>query len=231
MDACIIAIKRKIQVLQELGREKEVIPLAHHILDIFNDYRQHSSEFNDNSFRLSNVNEEMEPYCDFYTSQTYGCLARAFAETGMTDSSIHYLSLFGDSEFGRSLEGRKMVAPTWGKLGYYDKMLSIYDELTEQMGSDTLNFDYLEILQGRAEAAKAMGDLSTVVDYLQRYVKLGYHLNDLVHKSHVHEYAIRYHLQEERMNTEREEAAKKRMGFVALSLGFVILIVIFLSYS
>lgn len=72
-----------------------------------------------------------------------------------------------------------------------------------------------------------MGDLSTVVDYLQRYVKLGYHLNDLVHKSHVHEYAIRYHLQEERMNTEREEAAKKRMGFVALSLGFVILIVIF----
>lgn len=59
-----------------------------------------------------------------------------------------------------------------------------------------------------------MSDLSTIVDYLQRYVKLGYHLNDLVHKSHVHEYAIRYHLQEERMNTEREEAAKNAWGLL-----------------
>ena len=226
MDACVIALKRKIQVLQELEREEEVIPLAHHIILIINDLRKHSSEFNDNSYRLSNEEEEMECYCDFYTSQAYGYLARAFAETGMVDSAKFYLSLFEESNFGRSLEGRMVIAPTWGRLGFYGKMLSTYDELTEQMGNDTLNFDFLEILQGRAEAAKTMGNHKAAFDYLQRYVKLGYYLNERVHKSHVHEYAVRYHLQEERLKTEREEAAKKRMSVVALSLGILVLIVI-----
>lgn len=225
MDACVIALKRKIQVLQDLGREEEVIPLARHVIEVVNDYHQHRSEFTNNSYRLSNDEEETEHYCEFYISQAHGYLARAFAEVGEKDSSKHHLSLFEKSEFGRSLEGRKMIAPTWCKLGYYGKMLATYNELTEQMGADTLNFDYLEILQGRAEAAKALGNPYATVDYLQRYVKLGYYLDDLINKSHAYEYAVRYHLQEERLNTERVEAAKKRNGLIALSLGIIVLIV------
>ena len=226
MDACVIALKRKIQVLQELGREEEVIPLAHHIIQIVNDYRQHSEEYNNNSYRLSGDEEETQRYCDFYASQSNGYMAHAFAATGKVDSSKHYLSLFEQSDYGRSIEGRKMIAPTWGLLGNYDKMLATYDEWTEQMGADTLNFDYLEILKGRAEAAKAKGKPYDAVEYLQRYVKLGYQLNEMVHKSHVHEYAVRYQLQEERINTEREKAAKKRMEGIALFLGLLVVIII-----
>jgi transcriptional regulator GlxA family with amidase domain len=38
-----------------------------------------------------------------------------------------------------------------------------------------------------------------------------------------HEYAARYQLQEERLNTELEEAAKKRMGIIATLLGIMLI--------
>lgn len=230
MDACVIALKRKIQVLQEMGREEEVIPLAHHIIQIVNDYRQHPGDYTDNSYRLSNEEEEADGYCDFYTSQAHGYLAHAFALTGKVDSSKHYLSLFEESEFGRSLEGRKMIALTCCLLGDFGKMLATYDEWTEQMGADTLNFDYLEILQGRAEAAKAMGNPSAAIDYLKQSLKLDHYLNNQVLRSRAHEYAIRYHLQEERMNTEREGIAKKRNGLISLFLSLIVLTVCVLIF-
>ena len=44
-------------------------------------------------------------------------------------------------------------------------------------------------------------------------------------ESKAHEYAARYRLQEERLNTEREQAAKKRIGLIATLLGIMLLIV------
>ena len=49
-------------------------------------------------------------------------------------------------------------------------------------------------------------------------------------ESKAHEYAARYRLQEERLNTEREQAAKKRIGLIATLLGIMLLIVAFFVF-
>ena len=250
MDACIIAIKRKIQVLQELERHEEVIPLAHHIIDMVNDYQQHHEAYRDNSYRLSNDPEETRLYCAFFRAQAQGYLAYSYAslaeqkegnkaaatpdskgghaisKTAARDSAYHYLALFEQSSFGHSLDGRWSIAPTWLLMGSYDKMLATYDEVESQMGDDTITMEYLEMLRGRAVAANAMGNLHAAINYWQRFVALGYYLSNKVHKSQVHEYAVRYRLQEERLNTEREEAAKQRITIVAILLGIIVVIVV-----
>lgn len=225
MDACVIAIRRKILVLKKLNRVEEVIPLTQHLIEIIGDYRENYDEYTDNSYRMPTEKEEVEGYCDYYTAQANGYLAYAYAVLNDTKQSRHYLELFENSNYGHELYGRETIAPTWCLLGDFDKMLATYDEVTEQMGNDTINLDYAKMLRGRAIAAKAMDNPSASADYWQRYSDL----KDLLHKqlmeSKAHEYAARYRLQEERHNTEREEAAKKRIGLIANLLGIMLLVV------
>ena len=53
MDAFIIAVKRKITVLNNQGRYAEVIPLAQRILDRLDHYEQHAMDYAEDSYRLS----------------------------------------------------------------------------------------------------------------------------------------------------------------------------------
>ena len=225
MDACVIAIRRKINVLKKLNRVEEVIPLSQHLIEMINDYREHYNQYTDNSYRMPTDKDEVEGYCDYYTAQANAYLAYAYAVMNNTKQARHYLELFENSDYGRSLYGRENIAPTWCLLGDFDKMLATYDEVMEQMGNDTINLDYAKMLRGRAIAAQAMDNPSASADYWQRYAEL----KDLLHKqlqeSKAHEYAARYQLQEERLNTEREQAAKKRIELIAALLGIMLLMV------
>lgn len=223
-DACIIAIRRKIHVLKKLNRASEVIPLAKHLIEIIGDYREHYEQYTDNSYRMPTDKEEVEGYCDYYTAQANGYLAYAYAALGDTKQARHYLKIYEKSDYGRTLYGRENIAPTWCLLGDYDKMLATYDEVTAQMGDDTVNLDYAKMLRGRAIAAKARGN-TAATNYWQRYSDMKDLLHKQLQRGKAHEYAARYRLQEERLNTEREEAAKKRMGIIASLLGALLFVV------
>ncbi len=225
MDACVIAIRRKILVLKKLNRVEEVIPLTQHLIEIIGDYRENYDEYTDNSYRMPTEKEEVEGYCDYYTAQANGYLAYAYAVLNDTKQARHYLELFENSDYGHELYGRETIAPTWCLLGDFDKMLATYDEVTEQMGNDTINLDYAKMLRGRAIAAKAMDNPSASANYWQRYSDLKDLLYKQLMESKAHEYAARYRLQEERHNTGREEAAKKRIGLIANLLGIMLLVV------
>jgi len=223
LDACVIALRRKISVMKKLGREEEIIPLAQHLIEILDNYREHYAEYADNSYRMSTDKEEVEGYCDYYTAQAYGNLAHAYASLNKTKQARHYLELFEESGYGHSLYGRQSITPTWCLLGDYGKMLATYDEVTAQMGNDTVNLDYAKMLRGRATAAKAMGNNAAAIDYWQRYSNLKDTLNHQLLEGKAHEYAAHFQLQEERINTEREAAAKKRIGIIATLLGIMLI--------
>ena len=223
LDAYVIALRRKILVMKKLGREEEIIPLAQHLIEVLAHFREHYAEYDDNSYRMSTDKEEVEGYCDYYTAQAYGNLAHAYASLNKTKQARHYLDLYEATAYGHTLFGRQSITPTWCLLGDYGKMLATYDEVTAQMGNDTVNLDYAKMLRGRATAAKALGNTIAAIDYWQRYSDLKDTLNHHLLEGKAHEYAARYRLQEERLNTEREEAAKKRMGIIATLLGIMLI--------
>lgn len=234
MDACIIALKRKINLLDILGRPESVIPLAQRIIEKIDDYRAHRDEYADGSFRMPPSDEQFYSYCNFYTAQAYGFLAKAYADMGQDDTARHYLSSFEESDYGKTFSGRMMASNTWVVLGDYDKMLAIYDIAETRLGTDTINLDFSTMLHNRAIAAEAAGDYQTATDFWHRYISIKENLDRKQHEGQAYHYAARYKLQEERMNTEREQAKAKYnkslalAGFilVLLSIGFIIRLLI-----
>lgn len=224
MDACIIAIKRKINVLDQLGKPADVMPLAQRIIKKINDYREHSDEYDDGTFRMPATPEQIEKYCNFYTAQAYGFLAKAYADLGITNTAKCYVELFEESDYGKTYSGRMMISPTWCILGDFDKMLAIYDEATERLGTDTLNVDYVTVLYGRAMAAAATGNYNAASNYWQRYSKLINMLNMKQQASQAYHYAAKYHLQEERQKTEQEQAKAHNNMMMAI-VGFILFVV------
>ena len=234
MDACIIALKRKINVLDILGRPENIIPLAKRIIEKIDDYREHRDEYADNSYRLPPSDEQFYSYCNFYTAQANCFLAKAYADLGQDDTARHYLSLFEESDYGKTFSGRMMASNTWFVLGDYDKMLAIYDEADTRLGADTLNLDFSSMLYNRAIAAESAGDYQAATNYWHRYDRIKHILDRKQQEGQAYHYAARYKLQEERMNTEREQAKAKHneslawAGFilVILSVGFIIYLLI-----
>ena len=234
MDACIIAIKRKINLLDILGKPESIIPLAKRIIEKIDDYREHRDEYADGSFRMPPSDEQFYNYCNFYTAQAYCFLAKAYADMSQHDNARYYLSLFEDSDYGKTFSGRMMASNTWFVLGDYDKMLAIYDVAAERLGNDTMNHDFSIMLYNRAVAAEAAGNYQTATDYWHRYETIKRTLDKKQQEGQAYHYAARYKLQEERMNTEREQAKAKHnemlawAGFilVILSVGFIIRLLI-----
>ena len=226
-DACIIALKRKINVLQEQECCVEIIAPAKMIVEKLNDYEQHPDDYHDGTIREPAI-ADVPGYCAFYRSQAYGFLANAYANIGDRANARQNLTLFEQSQYGQTFDGRKMIAPTWCKLGDYDKMLAVYDEMEQHMGTDTICFDYTTILHDRAVAAKARGHHAEAYDYMSRYAALSQSLNDSLQASEAHEYAARYHAQEQELQIEREQAKSARKNiyiwsFVIISLLAVII--------
>ncbi len=205
MDACIIALKRKIYVLFEVERSNEVPPLAKRMIERLNDYREHPEDYNDGSFRLPPNEEKRLDYCNFYISQAYSYLMIAYGDLGTLDSSSYYLTLFLKSDYSNTLVGKMMLSSAYLRLGQYGKVKPLYDEIEACMGADTVNSDYAILLRGRAMMAEAAGNYYAANNYRKRYNNLKETLNKQLLESRAHEYAARYHLQEEEMKVESEK--------------------------
>ena len=229
MDACIIALKRKIYVLFEIERSNEVIPLANRMIEKLNDYREHPEDYNDGSFRLPPNEEKRLDYCNFYISQAYSYLMIAYSDLGTLDSSRYYLALFEKSNYSKSLVGKMMLAAAYLRLGQYSKVQPLYDEIEARMGADTINSDYAILLRGRAIMAEAAGNYYAANNYRKRYNNLKETLNKQLLESRAHEYAARYHLQEEEAKVVAEQQKVKNSRrmiiglaiFALVALGFI----------
>ena len=150
LDAWVIAAKRKITVLKEAGQTEQIIPVAHSIIDRLTDYEQHPDDYGDGTYRKPS-DEDRQGYIDFYRAQAYGYMAEAYARNGESQKAHECLEKFEQSDYGQTLDGRKMIAPTWVLLGETEKMEAMYEDLT------TVRFrDYeqrMEIERQKAEAS------------------------------------------------------------------------------
>lgn len=234
MDAFIVAVKRKINALDELGRHKEVISLAQRILDHLDHYEQHVQDYAEDSYRLSwsDHPNDRDRYLDFSRAQAWGFLAQAYAYNDSLQKAREYLALFDQSDYGKTFMARRMIAPTQMALGMYDEALATYTELERRMAADTLNDDYAIILRSRATAARAKGHVAEALDYQTRYANLSKVLSDSLHRSEAHNYAARYHAQEQQLKIQESEAASERKSIIigVCILLFMIAVAVSLYY-
>lgn len=230
LDASIIALKRKAEICNEIGFYDEVISATQHMLDLLADYEQHPSDCHDGSFREPD-DDDRPGYIDFYRGKVYAYLAMAKASLGDKVESMEYLELYGQTSAGQSITGRFMIAPTLGRLGQYDEMLAIYDEVELLLGTDTLNANYAEILYGRAKVAEVQGHKDEAISYWKRHDELNTLLGDKLLHSKAHLYAARFNAQEQQREIERHRDAVRRARMTGFGIGIAgLLILVFALY-
>jgi len=241
LDACIIAMKRKLTALSLLPditmpgdsmtvgqRHQNIIRLAERFIAKLDDYEQHPQDYADGSPRQPD-SDEVPGYCGFYRSQAYVFLAQAYAslsEKGKVKSeefaaarkkAREYCALFEQTPFGQTLNGRSAISETWRLLGDYDKMQATYDAIDSLSGGDTLNTNYIRQLRGRAEAAAARGDHKASQQYWKRHDLLCQAVNDQLQASEAHDYAARYHAYEQQLEIQQHEAEASRNAVLAVA--------------
>ncbi len=223
MDAFIIAVKRKITVLNDQGRYAEVIPLAQRILDRLEHYEQHASAYAEDSYRLSwsDSPADRDRYIDFSRAQANGFLAGAYAMTGDTPHARECLSRFNQSGYGHSLSARRMIIPAQMALGMYDEAMATSDEVVYRMGRDTINDDYAVILRDRAVVARAKGHVDEAYNLMNRHANLVKVLSDSLHASEAHDYAARYHAQEQELKIQEAQTASRIKSII---IGVILLL-------
>ena len=225
MDAFIIAVKRKITVLNDQGRHAEVIPLAQRILDRLDHYEQHAKDYAEDSYRLSWSDKpaDRDRYIDFSRAQANGFLAGAYAMTGDAIHARECLARFDQSGYGHSFSARRMIIPTQMALGMYDEAMVTCDEMVYRMGNDTVNDDYAVILRDRAIVARAKGHLVEAYNLMNRHANLAKVLSDSLHASEAHNYAARYHAKEQELKIQEAETASRIKSII---IGVIILLLI-----
>ena len=225
MDAFIIAVKRKITVLNDRGRCAEVIPLAQRILNQLEHYEQHAADYAEDSYRLSWSDKpaDRDRYIDFSRAQANGFLAAAYAMTGDAAHAREYLSRFDESGYGHSFSARRMIIPAQMALGMYDEAMATSDEIVNRMGSDTINDDYAVILHNRAIVARSKGRLAEAYDLMNRHANLAKVLSDSLHAGEAHDYAARYHAKEQELKIQETETASRIKSII---IGVIILLFI-----
>ena len=226
MDAFIIAVKRKITVLNDQGRYAEVIPLAQRILDRLEHYEQHASAYAEDSYRLSwsDSPADRDRYIDFSRAQANGFLAGAYAMTGDAAHARECLACFDQSGYGHSLGGRRMIIPAQMALGMYDEAMATSDEVVYRMGRDTINDDYAVILRDRAIVARAKGHVDEAYNLMNRHANLVKVLSDSLHASEAHDYAARYHAQEQELKIQEAQTAS-RIKSIIIGVIFLLFVI------
>lgn len=228
MDAFIVAVKRKINALNDLSRFTEVIPLAQRSLDRLTHYEQHAQDYAEDSYRLSwsdNPNDR-DRYLDFSRAQTWGFMAQAYAKLDSLEEARKYLALFDGTTYSKSFAARRFIAPTQIELGMYDDAIATYTEMERRMAADTINDDYAQVLRARAIALRAKGHTAEALDYHMRYAKLSKVLSDSLHRSEAHDYAARYHAQEQQMEIQEKQVEAQRSHIMSIAVAIIALLAI-----
>ena len=205
LDAWVVCAKRKINILTEQQRHEEVIPLAQEIVDKLDYYQAHARLFAEDSYRLPPIPEDRARWCDYYRCQAYGFQAQAYAYMGNLLEAKRKLAIFEIYPYSRSYSGRRMISPVWKRLGEWNKLLAIDDDIEKRLGADTLNANYTLILHDRAEAARARGHYKEALAWMARYADVQQKVDQQLRDSQAQEYAESY-LQREK---EREIADTK----------------------
>lgn len=227
MDAFIVACKRKINALNELHRYNEIITLGQRILDRLNHYESHAKDYAEDSYRLSwsDHPNDRDRYLDFSRAQANGFIAEAYAIINEKVKAKEHLALFDQSDYGKTFGARRMIAPTQMALGMYDEALTTYAEIARRMVADTLNDDYAVILRSRAIAAHARNHYAEAYDYQTRYADLSKVLSDSLMKGKAHEYAARYHDQEQKLEIAQVNAQSQRKTIIIWVVVIIIMLI------
>ncbi len=224
-----INVGKKIAATQlEMNRPDSALMTLHGLLDRLNYFSVHAQEFDELQPSMVHNPKAVEDYVNFNRVRCYAYMISCFAAKGQSDSAFHLMEIMDEYKETQSRYIIIGLIPSLVKLNFDEWIEENIDTLFKTMGSDTLDMEYVRLLEAMSELERNHERWKASNNYLLRASVVRDSVNLSYIRNQLTDQLTLYQLQDERLNRLDAEARNRHLIFIstALSLSLILLTLI-----
>ena len=221
-----INIGRKVAVTQlEMNHADDALETLHGLLEKLEHFRNHFQEFEDLQASMQLNPEAVDGYVNYMSVRCFATMVKCFASLEMPDSATYWMEVMDTYTESEDPFIKISMIPSMVKLHFDDLVYKDVDQLVTTLGSDTLDMEYVRLLEALSELERHKSNWKASIDYLIRASAVRDSIEQESYRSQLTDQLTLYQLQDERLNRMDAEAKIRRLFFISSLLGLFLILI------
>ena len=222
-------IGRKLANTQrEMNQYNDALQTIRFLINRLEYFYAHTEEFADLQASMRQNRRAVDDYVNYMRVRCYGGMVRTFAGIGARDSALYWMNLM--DKFKESDDPLIVVnlIPSMVKLHFDDRVMEDFGDVIKAIGSDTLDLEYVRLLEAMSDFERNRNNWRASNDYLRRASDVRDSIEQESFRSQLTDQLTIYQLHDERTNRIEAEGRNRRLFFIsgAMSLFLLLLAVV-----
>jgi len=184
----------------------------------------HTEEFADLQPSMRQNRRAVDDYVNYMRVRCYGGMVRTFAGIGTRDSALYWMNLM--DKFKESDDPFFVIdlIPSMVKLRFDDRVMEDFSDVIQAIGSDTLDLEYVRLLEAMSDFERNRNNWKASNDYLRRASDVRDSIEQESFRSQLTDQLTIYQLHDERTNRIEAEGKIRRLFFISAALSLFLLL-------
>ena len=218
-------IGRKLAVTQnEMNRPDEALQTYRDLINKLEYFKSHAQDFEELQPSMQQNEEAIESYVNYMRVRCYAGMVNCFGSLGAPDSALYWIRELDNYAESKNGLNRISMIPSLVRLHLDDMVSKDVGQLMKALGSDTLDMDYVRLLEALSELEGHKNNWKASNDYLIRASAVRDSIEQESYRSQLTDQLTLYQLQDERFNRMDAEAKIRRLFFISASLSLLLLL-------
>lgn len=222
-----VNIGRKLAITQsEMNQPNEALRTLRELLNKMEYFRTHAQEFEDLQPSMQQNEEAIEGYVNYMSVRCYAYMVNCYAMMNMPDSATYWMKEMDKYPELQDHFVKFGMIPSLVKLHFDDLVRKDVDKLINSLGSDTLDLDYVRMLEAMSELERNHNNWKASNNYLVRALAVRDRIEQESFRNQLTDQLTIYQLQDERFNRMDAEAKSRRLLFISSLLGLFLILMV-----
>ena len=218
-------IGRKLANTQrEMNQFNDALRTIRELINKLEYFSANTQEFTSLQNSMRQNRQAVDDYVNYMRVRCYGGLIRCFADMGDRDSARYWMNVMENYKEADDPLIVLNLIPSMVKLHFDDMVVEDVGEVLQAIGSDTLNLDYVRLLESMSEFERHHNNWKASNDYLRRASDVRDSIEQESFRTQLTDQLTIYQLHDERTNRIEAEGRNRRLFFVAASLSLFLLL-------
>lgn len=218
-------IGRKLANTQrEMKQYNDALQTIRFLINKLEYFYAHTEEFADLQPSMRQNRRAVDDYVNYLRVRCYGGMIRTFADIGARDSALYWMNLM--DKFKESDDPLFVIdlIPSMVKLHFDDRVMEDFGDVIQAIGSDTLDLEYVRLLEAMSDFERNRNNWRASNDYLRRASDVRDSIEQESYRSQLTDQLTIYQLHDERTNRIEAEGRNRRLFFISASLSLLLLL-------
>ena len=218
-------IGRKLANTQrEMMQYNEALQTIRFLINKLEYFYAHTEEFADLQPSMQQNRKAVDDYVNYLRVRCYGGMVRTFADMGVRDSALYWMNVMDN--FRESDDPLIVInlIPSMVKLHFDDKAIEDFSQVHQFIGSDTLDQEYVRLLEAMSDLELHRNNWKASNDYLRRASDVRDSIEQESYRSQLTDQLTIYQLHDERTNRIEAEGRNRRLFFISGALSLFLLL-------